>query len=147
MRRGISPVHVSNESQKWGQYVPSESLDKNRAYGNNPVLNSEALNQMLESENQVMQIKDELNVYNSVIKEAERYVRNQAGADEYNEDWITDSDSEASAGKADEIMQKVNESHAQQNLIFEGEEQSNGSSQGYDYDDYDYSSYDSGSGE
>lgn len=31
---------------------------------------------MLENENQVMQIKDELNVYNSVIKEAERYVRN-----------------------------------------------------------------------
>lgn len=71
-------------------------------------------------------------------------MRNQAGADEYNEDWITDSDSEASAGKADEIMQKVNESHAQKNLIFEGEEPSDESNSGYDYD---YSSYDSDSKE
>lgn len=41
-------------------------------------------------------------------------------------------------------MQKVNESHAQKNLIFEEEEQSDEGSHGYDYD---YSSYDSSSKE
>lgn len=41
-------------------------------------------------------------------------------------------------------MQKVNESHAQKNLIFEGEEQSDEGSNGYDYS---YSSYESGSKE
>ncbi|CAL6038108.1 Hypothetical_protein [Hexamita inflata] len=96
----------------------------------------QAHSRMVEYEQQIYEIKQDLKNYNTVMIQAERFFKDTAVAEAYNEDWITDSDSQASVGKAQDFIDKQKSGSAMY--------QQSESREDYD-DDYD-DSYDDGYG-
>ena len=92
-----------------------------------------------EYERHVFEIKEDLKNYNAVMVEAGKQFRDRAEAENYQDDWITDSDSQASVGKADDFLEE--QQKKKQAGAVEDEDED---FQGYSYDDDDDDGYGSG---